>query len=304
VRLYVVGTEGQVARALREAATQDSEITLGCAGGTAIDIRNPELIEQALTAFSPDIVINPAAYTAVDRAESEPDLAFAVNRDGAFNVATAAARRRIPIVQLSTDYVFDGKKSDPYVETDQVSPTGVYGRSKLEGEYAVASANKHHLILRTSWVYAPFGKNFLRTILRLAGEQDKLSVVNDQIGCPTYAPDIANTIIRIAKRIDAQGWDEAFTGVTHLAGPDELSWYDFARKILDRHGKTAARSIVVDAISSASYPTAAHRPANSRLCCDRLEAIFNVRLPSLDSSLDDCMRRLLEADTTPTGAGN
>ena len=304
MRLYVIGTEGQVARALREAAAQDSEITFGCAGSTAVDIRNPKLVEQALTEFSPDIVINPAAYTAVDRAESEPDLAFAVNRDGAFNVATAAARRRIPIVHLSTDYVFDGKKPDRYVETDQVSPTGVYGRSKLEGEYAVASANERHLIFRTSWVYAPFGSNFLRTMLRLAGERDKLSVVNDQIGCPTYAPDIASAIIRIAKRIEAQGWDEACAGVTHLAGPDEISWYDFAQKILCRNEKTAARSVTINAISSADYPTPVQRPANSRLCCDRLEAIFNVRLPLLESSLDDCMRRLLETRTTPTGARN
>jgi dTDP-4-dehydrorhamnose reductase len=304
VRLYVIGSEGQVARSLREAATQDPEITFGCAGSTAIDLRNPELIEQALSAFLPDIVINPAAYTAVDRAESEPDLAFAINRDGAFNVATAAARLRIPIVHLSTDYVFDGNKPDRYVETDQVSPTGVYGRSKLEGEYAVASANKRHLILRTSWVYAPFGNNFLRTILRLAAERTKLSVVNDQIGCPTYAPDIANAIIRIARTIGARGWDEAFAGVTHLAGPDEVSWYDFARKILRLSENTTAQSIPVDAISTAAYPTAARRPANSRLCCDRLGAIFSVRLPPLDSSLDDCMRRLSEARTTPTGAGN
>jgi dTDP-4-dehydrorhamnose reductase len=304
VRLYVVGIEGQVARALREAAIENPDVVVGYGGRPKLDILRPALIEAALAAFSPDVVINPAAYTAVDRAESEPDLAFAVNRDGAGNVAAAAARLGIPIIHLSTDYVFDGKKQGRYVETDFVAPMGIYGKSKLAGEYAVAAANQRHIIFRTSWVYAPFGNNFLHTMLRLSADRDRLAVVDDQIGCPTYAPDIANAIITVARRIDALNWQDYFSGVTHLAGPDEVSWCGFARKIMCLSEIRTARSVAVEAISTADYPTAARRPANSKLCCHRLASIFHVRLPSLDSSLDKCMQRLLSTPVPSTGAKN
>ena len=268
---------------------------VGCAGRPEIDILRPDLVEKALAAFSPDIVINPAAYTAVDRAEFEPDLAFAVNRDGAANVAVAAARIGIPVVHLSTDYVFDGHKDGWYVETDAVAPVGVYGRSKLAGEVAVAAANDRHIILRTSWVYAPFGNNFVRTMLRLSGERDRLRVVSDQIGCPTYAPDIAAAIMTIARQIGSSGWQKQFAGVTHLAGPDEVTWCDFAREIMRLCEIKNGRHVAVDAISTADYPTAAYRPANSRLCCDRLASIFGIHLPPLEKSLEKCLERLLGA---------
>ena len=302
MRLYVVGTEGQVARALREAAIECPDMTFGCGGRTELDIRYPELVEKALAAFSPDLVINPAAYTAVDRAESESDLAFAINRDGAGNVAAAAARLGIPIVHLSTDYVFDGNKSGRYVETDAVAPMGVYGHSKLAGEHAVAAANDRHIILRTSWVFAPFGNNFVRTMLRLSADRDRLTVVDDQVGCPTYAPDIAAAIMTIGRQIGSSSWQERFAGVTHLAGPDEVSWYDFACKIVRLSETRKARSVTVEAISTAAYPTAAHRPANSRLCCDRLASIFHIRLPPLEVSLEHCLERLLGASPLSTGA--
>jgi dTDP-4-dehydrorhamnose reductase len=301
VRLYIIGENGQVARAMREAASQNPDVTFGYGGRPEIDVLRPELVENALAAFSPDIVVNPAAYTAVDRAESEPDLAFAINRDGAGNVAKAVARLGVPIIHLSTDYVFDGKKQTRYVEADRPAPTGIYGHSKLAGECAVAAANHRHIILRTSWVYAPFGTNFVRTMLRLSGERDRLAVVDDQVGCPTYAPDVANAIIAIARRIDAVGWQVGFAGVTHLAGPDEVSWHDFARKIMHLNEKNTGRSVVVEAISTAAYPTAARRPANSRLCCERLASVFDVRLPPLDSSLDKCMQRLLDAPVVGIG---
>jgi dTDP-4-dehydrorhamnose reductase len=304
VRLYVFGIEGQIARALREAATEYPDVVFGYGGRPEVDILRPELVEKALAAFLPDIVINPAAYTAVDRAESEPDLAFAINRDGADNVAAAAARLGIPIIHLSTDYVFDGKKQGKYVETDRVAPMGVYGQSKLAGESAVAAANSRHIIFRTSWVYAPYGNNFLRTMLRLSANRDSLTVVDDQVGCPTYAPDIADTILAVARKIDAPGWKQSFAGVTHLAGPDEVSWYGFARKIMRLSEARTARSVAVDAISTAAYPTAAHRPANSRLCCDRLASIFDIRLPPLESSLENCLERLLGAPALRTGAKN
>jgi dTDP-4-dehydrorhamnose reductase len=301
VRLYVIGMEGQVARALREAASENPDLVVGSGGRPILDILRRELIEQELSAFAPDLVINPAAYTAVDRAESERDLAFAVNRDGAANVAAIAARLGVPIIHLSTDYVFDGKKQRRYVETDSVAPLGVYGESKLAGEQAVAAENKHHVICRTSWVYAPFGNNFVRTIVRLSAERERLTIVDDQIGCPTYAPDIASAIISIARKIHEVGWQPSFAGVTHLAAPDEVSWCGFAQKIVSLLQRRTTRSTAVVGISTTDYPTSALRPANSRLCCDRLASIFQVCLPSLDASLERCMERLLDSVTSDLG---
>ena len=201
MRLYVIGGEGQVARSLREAAALDENIVFGYGARPEVDLLQPSSIEKALADFRPDVVINPAAYTAVDKAESEPDQAFALNRDGARAAALAAAQQGVPVIHLSTDYVFDGKKQGAYIESDPVAPQGVYGRSKLEGELAVAEANPKHIVLRTSWVYSPFGSNFVRTMLRLAEQRDRLRVVDDQLGCPTYAPDIAGAIIAIARQV-------------------------------------------------------------------------------------------------------
>lgn len=293
MRLYIVGTDGQVARSLREAAIQHPDIVMGCGGRPDVDILRPDLVEKAFLAFSPDMVINPAAYTAVDRAEAEPELAFATNRDGAGIVATAAARLGVPILHLSTDYVFDGKKESPYIETDPVRPESVYGRSKLEGEYAVAAANQRHIILRTAWVYSPFGNNFVRTMLRLSTQRDRLTVVDDQVGCPTFAPDIAAAILVIARKIYLSGWSEKFAGVTHIAGLDEVTWFDFARQIMRLSERTRRHSVTVEPISSKDYPSAAIRPANSRLCCDRLASVFNIRMPPLGRSLEECLGVLL-----------
>jgi dTDP-4-dehydrorhamnose reductase len=293
VRMYVIGAEGQVARSLREAANGTKEFVVKCGARPSVDVLRADLVEEALSEFEPDIVINPAAFTAVDRAETESKLAFAVNSDGAGIVAAAAARQGIPIVHLSTDYVFDGKKQGRYVETDATAPLGVYGRSKYQGERAVAAANNRHIILRTSWIYAPFGNNFLRTMLRLSGDRDKLAVVDDQRGCPTYAPDVADSIFAIARMIKAEGWQQRFAGVTHLAGPDEATWYSFACQIFGMAKKRGHRDIVVEPISTLDFPTAAARPANSRLCCDRLSSTFGVRLPALHLSLENCLERLL-----------
>jgi dTDP-4-dehydrorhamnose reductase len=293
MRIYVIGSEGQVARSLREAAGRHGDIAIGCSSRPHVDILQSKSVEQAIEEFLPDIVINPAAYTAVDRAESESDLAFSINRDGAASVATAAKRRGIPIVHLSTDYVFDGTKDGPYLETDSVAPQSVYGRSKLAGEFAVAAANERNIILRTSWVYAPFGGNFVRTMLRLGSERDRLRVVDDQIGCPTYAPDIANAIIGVAQTVGSSGWKPDFAGVTHLAGPDEITWFAFAQRIMRLLKAKGVRAADIDPISTAEYPTAAARPANSRLNCDRLCSIFKIRLPGLSDSLEACLEQLL-----------
>jgi dTDP-4-dehydrorhamnose reductase len=299
MRIYVIGSEGQVARSLREAIGQNQEFVLGCGSRPDVDILQPDSLRQALARFSPDIVINPAAYTAVDRAESESELAFSLNRDGAAAAAMATRELGIPIIHLSTDYVFDGKKRTPYVETDAVAPQSVYGRSKLAGEAAVMAANERSIILRTSWVYSPFGSNFVRTILRLASERDRLRVVDDQIGCPTYAPDIANAIVTIAQTIGSSGWRPGYAGVTHLAGPDDVTWHAFAQEIMNLAKVKGGRTTEIDAISTADYPTAAARPANSRLNCDRLYSLFNVRIPLLSHSLNACIERLLSVARSP-----
>ena len=297
LRIFVFGAEGQVARSLREAAARHRGIEIGHSPHTDVDIRRPDLVERALDGYAPDIVVNPAAYTAVDKAETEPETALAINRDGAAIVAAAAKRRDLPVIHLSTDYVFDGSKEGSYVETDPVNPQGVYGRSKLAGEHAVGTANDRHIILRTSWVYAPFGNNFVRTMICLSGGGKPLRVVDDQTGCPTYAPDIADAILSIADRIGSAGWDRRLAGVTHLAGPDAVSWCQFARMILDASPRQGNDRIAVEAISTADYPTAARRPQNSRLCCNRLAEIFDVRLPPLQLSLAHCLRRLFETRT-------
>jgi dTDP-4-dehydrorhamnose reductase len=294
MRLYAIGAEGQIARALREAAAGYPDILFKAGARPLVDVLRPESVEQALADFNPDLVINPAAYTAVDKAELEPELAFSINRDGARAVAAAAANRGIPIIQISTDYVFDGRKSESYVETDSTSPQGVYGQSKLEGEQAVAASNPRHIVMRTSWVYAPYGNNFVRTMLRLSKERDRLRVVNDQIGCPTYAPDIAGSILNVATLVRRSGWQDRFAGVTHLAGPDAMTWFDFARKIIGGAVMRGGRDVMVEPISTAEYPTPAVRPANSRLSTERLNSVFGVFVPPADHSLEDCLNRLAD----------
>ena len=209
-------------------------------------------------------------------------------------MAAAAARVGAPILHVSTDYVFDGTKAEPYVEDDPVGPTSVYGRSKLEGEQAVAAANPRHVILRTAWVYAPFGANFVRTMLRLAAERDSLRVVDDQIGCPTYAPDIADAVLAIAKRIGAGGWRDEYAGVTHLAGPDaghlvRLRPPDRRR----RRRRGAAARFPSRRSPRPIFPTPATRPANSRLSTGRLADTFGIVLPPLPTSLGRCLDRLI-----------
>ena len=299
MRVFVFGAEGQIARSLREPASRRRGIVIGHSGRPDVDILRADQVEKALDEFAPGIVVNPAAYTAVDKAEAEPELAFAINRDGAAIVAAAAKRRGVPVIHLSTDYVFDGSKDGSYVESDPVDPQGVYGRSKLAGEHAVAQANDCHVILRTSWIYAAFGNNFVRTMIRLANGGKPLRVVDDQTGCPTYAPDVADAILTIAHRIESAGWSRRFAGVTHLAGPDAVTWCQFARMIVDAAPKIGGERTVVEAISTADYPTAARRPRNSRLCCDRLAEIFDVRLPPLQLSLANCLTRLFETPTWP-----
>ena len=295
MRVYVIGGEGQVARSLREAASGRADIVFGSSRRAEVDLLDPASIDRALDAFRPDVVINPAAYTAVDKAETEPAHAFAINGAGAGAVAAAAARHSAPVIHFSTDYVYDGTNPAAYLESDRVAPQGVYGQSKLAGELAVAAANPRHVVLRTAWVYAPFGGNFVRTMLRLAAERDRLRVVDDQVGCPTYAPDIAEAVLAIAAQVAGSRWRGEYAGVTHLAGPDAISWCGFAREIVRQSAIRGGRSVPVDPITTADYPTPAPRPTNSRLSTARLTEVFDIRLQSMETSLANCLDRLLQS---------
>jgi len=295
-KLLVVGASGQLARSLMAAASAHPNFDVAFLGRPSLDLLDAASVARALDAVRPDWVVNAAAYTAVDRAESEPDLAFAVNRDGAGGVAAAAAWHGVPVIHISTDYVFDGGKSGAYIETDAPNPLGVYGRSKLEGEERVAAANARHLILRTSWIYSEFGGNFVKTMLRLAAEQPELRVVADQYGNPTYAGDLAAAIFKIIERFLRDGPDAAEWGIYHAAGQGQTSWHGFAEQIIKASTGPGRASIPVRAIMTAQFPTPVRRPANSAMDCGKLEAAFGLRLPAWPESLDRCLDKLRDAD--------
>jgi dTDP-4-dehydrorhamnose reductase len=291
IRIAVTGRQGQIARALAEAgpALNAEIISLG---RPQLDLAVPETIRPALNAAAPDIVVNAAAYTAVDQAEQEPGLAFAVNGTGAGAVAAAARASGIPIIHLSTDYVFDGHKKSAYVEEDLVAPANAYGASKLAGEHALAAATDDYVILRTAWVYAPYGKNFVRTMLALAESRDKVRIVADQLGCPTYAPDVAVSIVGIAQNLLRNPSDPLMRGVFHLAGSGETSWAAFGATIFAFLAAKGLRTPALTPIASTEYPTPAHRPANSRLNCAKLARVHGIELPSWRDSLGICLERL------------
>ena len=291
MRLTVTGRDGQVARALVEAGPMLG-IDVVAAGRPELDLALPETVLSALSAARPDIVVNAAAYTAVDQAEVEPEQANAVNATGARAVAVAARALGLPIIQLSTDYVFDGEKPAPYTEEDPPAPATVYGRSKLAGEKAVAAASPDHVILRTAWVYSPHGKNFVRTMLALAANRNELRVVADQRGCPTYAPDIAAAVLTAARNLLNNPADLRLRGVFHLAGSGETTWAEFAEAIFAFGAAKGWPRPVVIPIRSVDYPTPARRPKNSRLDCTKLARVHGVHLPQWRASLEACLERL------------
>jgi dTDP-4-dehydrorhamnose reductase len=241
---------------------------------------------------TPDIVVNAAAYTAVDQAEQEPEIAFAVNGAGAGAVAEVTRALGIPIIHLSTDNVFDGNKESAYVEEDLVGPGNVYGASKLAGEQALAAATDDCVILRTAWVYAPYGKNFVRTMLALAESREEVRIVADQVGCPTFAPDIAVAIVGIARNLLGSPPDPLMRGLFHLAGSGETSWADFGATIFAFLAAKGLHNPTLTPIASAEYRTAARRPANSRLNCAKLASVHGIELPSWRDSLGLCLERL------------
>lgn len=293
MRILVAGDpqDGQLARALVDASRVRGGFDVVALGRPRLDLLDATTIADTVDSVRPDLVVNAAAYTAVDKAESDLGAAFALNRDGAGALAAASHARSTPIIHLSTEYVFDGSKGSPYVETDTTNPLSVYGRSKLEGEAAVAAANPHHLILRTCWLYAPYGQNFLRTMLRLARERPQLRVVADQHGAPTYAPHLADAILAIAARLDAQRPAHPW-GIYHAVAGGETTWAQFATAIVAAAAPLGVPQVPVVPITTAEYPVSAKRPANSRLDCGKLERTFGVRLPPWQQGLAECMAEL------------
>jgi dTDP-4-dehydrorhamnose reductase len=290
MKILVFGAGGQVGREVCRAAWSARHAVLPF-DRRAADITRGAVVGEILRRQHPDLVINLAAYTAVDRAESEPEAAWAVNCAGAANLAAACEEIAAPLVQLSTDYVFDGRKPGPYLEGDAVEPLGVYGRSKEAGERAVRAALAHHLILRTAWVFGASGTNFVKTMLRLAGERPVLRVVADQRGCPTAAADIATALTAIAGHVER---GEARWGTYHFAGDAPVSWHGFAKAIFDLAAPRLAQLPKVEPISTDQYPTPAQRPMNSVLDCRRIKEAFGISPSPWRSTLAVVIGELLD----------
>ena len=294
MKLAVTGSRGQLASALREEAqARGAEVVTLCR--PRFDLANAVSVAEAVSTLDVDVLINAAAYTAVDRAETEQAAAFAANAEGAGFVARACAARGIPIIHVSTDYVFDGRKKAPYVETDPTGPVCVYGRSKREGEDQVAGACAEHIILRTAWVHSPFGANFVKTMLRLGKERDEISVVNDQLGTPTYAPHLAEAIVTIAQRMLAEPANIAW-GVYHCANDGEGTWHDVAVAAFQSSLALGGPFARVRPIPSSAYPVAAQRPMNSRLDSTKLAEVLGVQLPDWRRGVELGVARLLAAE--------
>ena len=291
MRIAVTGKTGQVVTSLieRGAAAGHEVVALG---RPELDLADPASVLRVLGAAAPDVIVSAAAYTAVDKAESESELAHAVNGAGAGAVAEAAKVLSVPLVHISTDYVFDGKLDRPYLETDPTKPTSVYGASKLAGEKAVSAAyGDNSAALRVAWVYSPFGANFVKTMLRLAGDRDEVSVVADQQGNPTSALDIADGILRVATNMVANSYPE-LRGIFHMTTKSEASWADFAEAIFAASAARGGPSARVKRITTADYPTPATRPANSRLDCSLIAKVHGVALPDWHGSLETVVARL------------
>jgi dTDP-4-dehydrorhamnose reductase len=282
--LLLLGAEGQLGREVRRLAAARG-LALTALGRRQLDITRRGELRDAVAGHA--VAVNAAAYTAVDRAESEPDLAMAVNRDGAGHIAEACHAAGATLIHLSTDYVFDGAKGAPYREDDPVAPLNAYGRSKQAGEAAVRAACARHVILRTSWVFGAAGANFVKTMLRLGGERDELSVVADQFGCPTPAAALAEAVLAVAAR------REPAYGSYHCAGAERISWYGFAAAIFAaRQAQSGAAGPRLHAIATADFPTAARRPADSSLDSSLFQATFGQ--PPIDwrAGLDEVLRTL------------
>ncbi len=286
MRILITGAGGQVGRELLRHGRGHELLPLT---RKELDITDPDAVRLAATGLHPDAVINAAAYTAVDRAETEPNRAFAVNRDGPANLARACARLQVPLIHISTDYVFDGTKGTPYLEEDPVNPICTYGKSKAAGEEKVKRLCPYHVILRTSWVFSSHGHNFVKTMLKLAREREELKVVDDQYGSPTSASAIAKAIYQILNRLK-----ESLAGTYHLTQPEPTTWYGLARAVVEEgknHIPLRVRRILP--ISTREFSAPARRPANSVLDCGKARAAFGIHPVPWRESLEEVVRELV-----------
>lgn len=299
MKILVLGRQGQVARSLMEADPR-AGVEMVAVGRPDFDLCDAGSAADCITRHRPDLVINAAAYTQVDRAESDEAAAFAANADGAAHVAQACASHDIALIHLSTDFVFDGLKHKPYCEADQTNPLNAYGRSKREGELRVAALCTKHLIVRTSWVYSPWGSNFILTMLRLAKDRSVITVVDDQHGNPTYAPHLAELLMVLAHRAIARPSDMAW-GIYHAAGQGETTWCGFAREVFRCAQTQGLPFASVMPIATADYPTPAKRPQNSRLDCSAFARQMNLLLPDWRRGVQTCVSRVNDEARTTLG---
>ncbi|WP_454442526.1 dTDP-4-dehydrorhamnose reductase [Vibrio bathopelagicus] len=276
MRVLITGCNGQVGSCLTKQLANNENTLVLALDREHLDITSQESVSAVVTEFQPTIIINAAAHTAVDKAEDEVELSYAINRDGPKFLAQAAQNLGAAILHISTDYVFEGNKVGEYLESDITNPQGVYGESKLAGEMAVTQACDKHIILRTAWVFGENGNNFVKTMLRLGGNRDTLSIVGDQFGGPTYAGDIASTLIKIANLINQD--DVVEYGVYHYSGLPHVSWFEFAEAIFNvavEQGVITSKPSLTS-IATEQYPTPANRPSNSRLSTDKIMALLAV----------------------------
>ena len=279
MKVLVFGKTGQVATEL----SYHKQVT--CLARGQADLRNPQICAEIIAETDADIIINAAAYTAVDNAEEEENLATLINGVAVADMANAAATRNIPFLHISTDYVFDGSGTRPWTPNDPVAPLGAYGRSKLVGERGVTAAGGPHAILRTSWVFSAHGNNFVKTMLRLGADRDTLNIVNDQIGGPTSAADIADALMKIAQLFHK---GQGRSGIYHFSSDPAVSWAGFATEVF----KQSELDIKVTGIPASDYPTPAKRPSNSRMDCSDIEAAFGISRPDWRKSLTNILKEL------------
>lgn len=282
--ILLIGQNGQVSTYLQRVLSEAYNLIV--VGSDALDLSDVEAIGSRLESIAPDVIINPAAYTAVDLAETESSKAFAINRDAPAVIAAYCKKTDTPLIHFSTDYVFAGNAEQAYVETDATAPTGVYGQSKLEGENAILSSGAPAIILRTAWVYSNHGKNFYKTMLKLSQTRTELAVVADQFGAPTYAGSIADATKKLLDIIVKQGGiSSEQLGVYHFTCQGQTSWCEFAKAIFVENEMS---SMTVNGIASSEYPTPAKRPAFSVLNVDKLANTFDINLPHWGTALAHC----------------
>ena len=297
MKLLVTGCHGQLALSLARQAAAIDWLEPVFAGRPELDLGRPETFAGAIDQVAPGMIINAAAFTNVDQAEDEPDLAMRLNGDAAGALARVARERNIPIIHISTDYVFDGVREGPYREDDAPAPASAYGRSKLVGEEQVRAATPDHLIVRTAWLYSPFGHNFVKTIMRLASERDELAVVDDQVGNPSSALDLADGLIALLGRWRRQ--PVGFGQTYHLAGSGSCSWFDFANAIMAASRRAGGPSARVRPVATTDWPTTAPRPANSMLDSTRFATDFGFRMPDWRVSLGQVVTELARSAANP-----